>query len=266
MSEHGPATTEPWLTLPEYGRMPVAARSGLAPINGIKMYYATYGAGSPVLLVHGGLVHADVWARQVTELMRDHLVIVADSRGHGRSTRTQVPLSYELMASDYVALLDFLKIAKVDLVGWSDGGIIGLQIAMAHPERLHRLFAHGANITVDGIAPDAFSNPVSTAWIDLMEADYVRLSATPDQFDTLVGRFSEMAATQPDWSDADVGTITTPVTIALGDHDEVITRAHADHMVEVIPGSKLVILPGTSHFSMVQAPAEYNAALREFLQ
>ena len=106
-----------WMSVPTPGAMPAPVSTGMAPVNGIEMYYATYGAGDPVLLIHGGLGHADIWAAQVTDLMKDHLVIVADSRGHGRSTRTEEPFGYDLMASDYIALLDFLGIGKVDLVG-----------------------------------------------------------------------------------------------------------------------------------------------------
>src|SRR5438552_9322573 len=144
---------ERWLTLPEPPPMPPATQSGKAPVNGIEMYYAVYGSGDPILLVHGGLGHADIWANQVADLMKDHKVIVADSRGHGRSTRNADPYGYDLMASDYLALLDYLKVDKVDLVGWSDGGIIGIDIAMNHPERLRRLFAQAANVTVDGVKP-----------------------------------------------------------------------------------------------------------------
>ena len=116
---------ERWQRLPEAPAMPVSKVAGYAPVNGIHMYYAVYGAGDPVLLIHGGLGHADLWAYQVKDLMKDHTVIVADSRGHGRSSRNAEAYSYELMASDYLALLDYLKFDKVALVGWSDGGIIG---------------------------------------------------------------------------------------------------------------------------------------------
>ena len=110
-----------------------ADRKRLAPANGIEMYYAVFGAGDPVLLIHGGLGHADIWASQVATRSKTHKVIVADSRGHGRTTRNQQPFGYDLMASDYLALLDFLKIDKTALVGWSDGGIIGIDIALNHP-------------------------------------------------------------------------------------------------------------------------------------
>jgi pimeloyl-ACP methyl ester carboxylesterase len=254
-----------WMTVPHAGPMPEAASSGMAPVNGIEMHYATFGAGDPVLLIHGGLGHADIWSAQVADLMKDHLVIVADSRGHGRSTRTEAPFGYDLMAEDYVALLDFLKIAKVDLVGWSDGGIIGLDIAMKHPERLDHLFAQAANITIDGVDPGVGTNAVFGSYINWMSEDYKAMSPTPDQFDAFVAQISEMWATQPNWADADVTKIAVPTAIALGDHDEAITRAHTDHMAAVIPGSQLVTLPGVSHFAMLQAPDEYTAAVRAFI-
>lgn len=251
-----------WMTVPDAPAMPAPASTGMAPVNGIEMYYATYGAGSPVLLIHGGLGHADLWANQVADLMTDHLVIVADSRGHGRSTRDAQPYGYDLMASDYVALLDHLKVDKVDLVGWSDGGIIGLDIAMKHPDRLNRLFAHAANITTDGVDPSVAEDEVFGAYIGKMAGDYAKMSPTPDQFDAFVAQISEMWATQPNWADADVAKITVPTTIVLGEHDEAITRAHTDKITSLIPGATEVILPGVSHFAMLQDPAGYTAAIR----
>ena len=254
-----------WMTVPDAPAMPAAATSGLADVNGIKMYYATYGAGEPVLFVHGGLGHSDIWANQVADLMKDHLVIVADSRGHGRSSRTEDPFGYDLMSSDFVALLDFLKIDKVDLVGWSDGGIIGLDIAMTHPERLKSVFAQAANITTDGVDPAVATDAVFNAYIGKMAVDYGRMSPTPDQFDAFVAQISNMWATQPNWTDAQVAAITVPVAIVAGEYDEAILRAHTDKMAGLIPGAKLVILPEASHFAMLQAPDEYSAAVRAFI-
>jgi pimeloyl-ACP methyl ester carboxylesterase len=251
-----------WMTVPDAPPMPAAASTGMAPVNGIEMYYATYGAGAPILLIHGGLGHADLWSNQVADLMADHLVIVADSRGHGRSTRDAQPYGYDLMAEDYVALLDHLKVDKVDLVGWSDGGIIGLDIAMKHPERLNRLFAHAANITVDGVDPSVAEDAVFGAYIGAMAGDYAAMSPTPGEFDPFVAQISEMWATQPNWPDAEVAKITVPTAVVLGEHDEAITRAHTDKIAALIPGSTLVILPGVSHFAMLQDPAAYTAAIR----
>lgn len=254
-----------WMTIPEAPAMPAPASTGMAPVNGIEMYYATFGAGDPVLLIHGGLGHADVWANQVADLMQDHLVIVADSRGHGRSTRTEEPFGYRLMASDYLALLDYLKIDKVDLVGWSDGGIIGLDIAMTHPERLDHLYANAANITTDGVDPAVATDAVFGAYIERMAGDYAKMSPTPGEFEGFVGQISEMWATQPNWSDAEVAAIALPVAVVAGDHDEAILRAHSEKMAALIPGADLVILPDASHFAMLQAPGEYTASVRAFI-
>lgn len=256
---------ERWQRLPEPPAMPVSNVAGYAPVNGIQMYYAVYGAGDPVLLVHGGLGHADLWANQVRDLMKDHTVIVADSRGHGRSSRNAEAYSYDLMAADYLALLDYLKFDKVALVGWSDGGIIGLDIAMKHPERLSKLFAHAANVTVDGVDPKVMESKVFNAYIGRMGEAYAKMSRTPDQFDAFVEQIGQMWASQPNWSDAELAKITVPTAIVLGDHDEAITRAHTEHMAQVIPGARLVILPDASHFAMLQDPKGYTKAVRDFL-
>ena len=254
-----------WASIPPPPPMPTPVSTGTAPVNGIQMYYATYGAGNPVLLIHGGLGNADIWSNQVIDLMKDHLVIVADSRGHGRSTRTADPFGYDLMSSDYLALLDYLKVDKVDLVGWSDGGIIGLDIAMHHPERLKHLFAQAANITTDGVDPGVMNDKVFGQYIDWMGKEYVKLSPTPDQYDAFVTQISNMWATQPNWSDAEVSAIKVPTVIAAGDHDQAILRAHTEKIASLIPGAKLVILPETSHFAMMQAPEDYTAAVRAFI-
>ncbi len=139
----------------------------MAEVNDIKMYYAEYGEGDPILFIHGGLGNAEVWGHQVADFAKDHLVIVADSRGHGRSTRSQQPFGYDLMTSDYVALLDYLKIDKVTLVGWSDGGIIGIDMAMKHPEKLTRVIAQAANVTTDGVKADFMDNKTFNDYINV---------------------------------------------------------------------------------------------------
>jgi pimeloyl-ACP methyl ester carboxylesterase len=257
--------TERWQQLPSPMPMPAAEKSGTAPVNGIEMYYAVYGKGAPVLLIHGGLGYADIWGAQVADLSKDHMVIVADSRGHGRSTRNADPYSYDLMSSDYVALLDYLKIDKTALVGWSDGGIIGLDIAMNHPERLTKVFAQAANSKVDGVKPDVMQNKTFAGYIDKAGEVYRKISPTAGEYDAFVEQISNMWASQPNWSDDDLKKIKTPVAIVLGDHDEAITREHTDYMAKTIPGAKLVILKDASHFAMLQDPEGYNKAVRDFI-
>jgi pimeloyl-ACP methyl ester carboxylesterase len=256
---------ERWQTLPEPAAMPKVDESGYAKVNGIDMYYAVYGAGDPVLLIHGGLGHADIWASQVTELAKTHKVIVADSRGHGRSSRDAQPFAYDLMASDYLALLDHLKVDKTAIVGWSDGGIIGLDIAMKHPERLTRLYAQAANVTTDGVDPGVETNKTFGAYIERSGQDYAKMSKTPDQYEAFVGQISEMWKTQPNWTKEQLAKITVPTAIVLGDHDEAVKRDHTDYMASIIPGAELIILPNASHFAMLQAPDEYSKSVLEFI-
>jgi pimeloyl-ACP methyl ester carboxylesterase len=256
---------EVWQQLPAPPAMPAATETGYAPVNGIEMYYAVYGSGDPVILLHGGLGHSDVWGNQIPAFAEHYKVIVADSRGHGRSTRTAEPYSYSLMASDVTALMDHLKIDKAAIVGWSDGGIIGLDIAMNHPERVTKLFAFGANTNVAGLRPDIAENAVFSKYIENAGKDYERLSKTPKDYDAFVTQISEMWATQPDYKPEQLAKITAPTVIADGEHDEAIRQEHNEEMARLIPGAKLVILPGVSHFAMWQNPEVFNKAVLDFL-
>ena len=256
---------EIWQTLPPFPPMPKADASGYAPVNDIQMYYAVYGSGEPLIMLHGGLGHSDVWGNQIPVFAQHFKVITADSRGHGRSTRSAQPYSYGLMASDVVALMDYLKIDKASIVGWSDGGIIGIDIAINHPERLNKLFAFGANTNVAGLRPDIDKSPVFNKYIEVAGEDYKRLSKTPDQYDAFVQQISQMWATQPDYKPEQLAKINVPVAIADGEHDEAIRQEHDVEMSKAIPGAKLVILPGVSHFAFLQKPDLFNQAVLDFL-
>lgn len=253
---------ERWETLPSFPPTPPAKASGMAPVNDIKMYYAEYGEGDPILFIHGGLGSADVWGNQVADFARDHRVIVADSRGHGRSTRSAQPFGYDLMTSDYVALLDYLKLDRVTLVGWSDGGIIGIDMAMKHPEKLTRVIAQAANVTTDGVKADVMTNKTFSDYINAAGESYKKLSPTPNEYDAFVNQISAMWASQPAWTAADLGKIAVPVTLAIGDHDEAVKLDHTEMMAKEIPGAKLVILKDASHFAMLQDPEGYDAMIR----
>lgn len=257
--------TERWQTLPSAPPPIEMARHGHVQNQGANLYYAITGNGSAVLLLHGSLGSADDWGYQISALAAYHTVIVMDSRGQGRSTRDARPFSYGLMADDVVALLDALKIDKVDVVGWSDGANIGLDLAMRHSGRIGKLFAFGANTRVSGMSGDPEKQPIFPLVMARMAADYARLSPTPKAFDTVAEEMSRMWATEPDWTDEQLGTIKSPVWIVDGDHEEFIKREHTEHIASAIPGAGLMILPNVSHFAPMQAPALFNAAVLQFL-
>lgn len=258
---------EPWQTLPPTPKLPPALRSGYAEVNGIRMFYAVFGQGSPVLLLHGGLANSNYWGDIIPILVRHHFeVIVADSRGHGRSTRTAAPFSYELMAADTLALLDRLKLRRVDLIGWSDGAIIGLEIARHHPERLRHLFAYGANADPSGARDDIESNQTFAHYLERTRAEYRALSATPGDYESFVAQVQAMWAREPNLTAAELAAIRVPTAIADGAHEEAIKREHTEYMARTIPGATLIILPDASHFGALQSPKEFAAAVLGFLR
>ncbi|HKN00453.1 MAG TPA: alpha/beta fold hydrolase [Candidatus Binataceae bacterium] len=253
-----------WMILPPTPTLPKAVSSGLAPVNGIRLWYAEFGHGTPVIMLHGGLANSDYWGLQVRALASRYHVIVMDSRGHGRSSRTNAPISYDLMFSDVLALMDYLHIDKAAMVGWSDGAIVGLDIAIHHPDRLTRLFAFAANSNPSGVK-DVNQSPVFTAMIARAAKQYAQLSPTPTQYQSFLADIEHMWATQPDFTDAQLRHIPVPTWIVDGDHDEAIKREDTDHMASLIPGAGELILPDVSHFAFLQDPAMFNEALLHFL-
>jgi pimeloyl-ACP methyl ester carboxylesterase len=256
---------EAWKQLPDLSPMSEAKQSGYAPVNGIEIYYSIYGEGPPLVMLHGGLANSEYFASQIPVFAEDYTVIVMDSRGHGRSTRDARPYSYSLMASDVVATMDYLNIAKASIVGWSDGGIIGLEIAMDYPERIDKLFAFGANTNVAGLKPNIDKDPVFSNYIERAGKEYARLSKTPTEYEAFVNQISQMWATQPDYKPEQLAKIKARVAISDGEHDEAIRPEHNIEMTKAIPGAKLVILPGVSHFAFLQNPALFNIAVLAFL-
>ena len=264
------AHAEPqWLILPPTPTLLQAAQSGYAPVNDIKIWYASFGSkdprAEPVILLHGGLANANYWGNQVKALQSRYRVIVMDSRGHGRSSRDDKPYGYDLMASDVIALMDFLKIPKAAIIGWSDGAIIGLDIALTHPERLTKLFAFAANSDPSGVS-DITSSPVFNAFIARAEKEYEKLSPTPTEYKAFLGQIEKMWETQPNWTADDLGRIAVPVWIVDADHDEAIKRENIEFMAANVPNAGLLLQPEVSHFSFIQDPEQFTADVLHFLQ
>jgi len=254
----------PWERLPETPSLPHPQRSGTVAANGVKLWYAEFGHGAPVILLHGGLGNSNYWGLQVPALAPHFRVIVVDSRGHGRSTRNAEPITYHQMAMDVVALMDALHIPQAAVVGWSDGAIIGLDIAINHPERLTRLFAFGANSDPSGVK-DPGASPTFAAYATRTTQEYKKLSPTPAQFSAFHDQLNRMWNAEPHFSDAQLRGISVPTWIVDGDRDEIIKRENTDHMASLIPGAGELILPRVSHFAFLQDPKQFNEVLLHFL-
>ena len=249
------------------GELPTPTASGLLPVNDIQMYYAQYGEeGKPLILLHGGLGNADYFANQIPAFVdAGYQVFAFDSRGHGRSNVTETPIGYALMASDVLAAMDALGIDKADLVGWSDGGIIGLDIAINHPERLNKLVAYGANYIPAGVKSDIGESVVFNAYIEQALADYALLNPNPENVDAFLANIGNMWATEPNFSEEQMRGITTPTLILDGWQEEAIYPQHDFDMAELIPNAELTLMPGIGHFAMFLTPEMFNSIVLNYL-
>lgn len=235
-------------------------------INGADIYFEVYGEGDPVLLIHGGLGNGDYFANQIPALVdAGFQVIVMDSRGHGRSSFDDQPIGYTLMSEDVVGLMDHLKIDKADLVGWSDGGIIGIELAIKHPERMNRVVAYGANVDPTGVRLDIGTNDYFNAYINAAAEDYLKISPAPERWDEFLGNIGNMWATEPNYTDEELLTITTPILILDGATEEAIDLNQTKWMALLIPSADLKIMDGTGHFAMFEQPDTFNQIVIDYL-
>lgn len=258
------AALHAWEQVPFPPAMPAATKHGHVEVGAARIYYASYGSGDAVILLHGGLGHADVWGFQLPALA-SYRVIALDSRGHGRSTKTSEPLSYSTMANDVIAVMDKLGVARAAIVGWSDGAIIGIHLAMTQPTRVSRVVAFGANVTKAGYRPEFAEGKPNAAigkYIEQMTADYTRMAVEVEKTMTAVG---ELYSREPAYTPEQLARITVPILIIDGDHDEAIRPEHNAEMARWIPGAKLVMLEGLSHFALWQDPQRFNEQMTSFL-
>jgi pimeloyl-ACP methyl ester carboxylesterase len=243
-----------------------ASESGYVVHEGARIWYSTLGSGTPVILLHGGLGHSGNWGYQVPSLIENGFrVVVIDSRGHGRSTRDQRPYSYELMASDVVAVMEALQIENAFLVGWSDGACIGMILGATIPSRVSGVFFFACNMDPTGTKPFE-TTPILNRCVARHRKDYAELSPAPDCFDDLVTDLALMQRTQPNYSAEDLGKIRVPVTVVQSQHDEFIRRDHAEHLARSIPNARFLVLEEASHFAPLQRPQQFSASILEFLR
>jgi len=247
--------------------LPEASIEGYVENKGAKIWYAVYGVGMPVILLHGGLGHSGNWGGQVPVLIENgYQVILIDSRGHGRSTRNDQPYSYQLMASDVTAVMDSLCIERAGFIGWSDGADTALVLADMAPLRAAGVLFFGCNMDDNGTKQITDYGPTLTRCFSRHTKDYARLSSTPGQFASLVDDLGLMQRTQPNYSAQDLERINVPVWVVYSENDEFIKQEHAEYLAATLPKANLIILKDVSHFAPLQRPDEFNATMLAFLE
>lgn len=266
-----------WMTV---GMAQQKLTTGYAPANGLKMYYEIHGKGEPVVLLHGAFMSiSDNWATWVAELAKTRKVIAVEMQGHGRTGDIARDITYENLSDDISALLDYLKISRADIVGYSLGAGAAMQCAIRHPEKVRKVVSISAPIRHDGWVKEANDFWPSFSWELFkgtpMEAEYKRLSPTPDKFPEFVNHIKAMAMRPYDFGSDKLKATKAPMFFIHGDADGV----RLEHIMEMYrlkgggpygdmgprSASRLAILPNTTHVTLMERMAMIVPMISDFL-
>ena len=236
-------------------------RGKFVQVNDIKMYYEIYGHGKPVVIIHGNEQSIANLRFQISYFSRRYQVIVADSRGHGQSELGNGDLTYEQMADDWADLLNQLNVDSANIIGWSDGGIIGLLLAIHYPSSVGKVAAMGANLQPDTSA--VYSWAVN--WVKEQEqiADSIIALNNATRNWHLRKQYLNLLGTQPHIAVTDLHKISSPVLILASDKD-IIREEHTILMYQNIPQAHLCIFPGATHMIPVENPDLFNQTVFNF--
>ena len=254
--------------MPIVSEIPAESGAGrTAELRGIRMYYELEGEGPPLLLLHGGAGDCRQFDHQRPDFARRHRLILPDSRAQGRSSDRPGPLTYHEMAEDVVALLDRLGIARADVMGWSDGGNIGIDLAIHHPDRIGHVVTFGSNFSPDGLEAGAFEwNRTATAasFGPEMKVSWTARNPEPDHYEDAMNKILEMWRTEPRFTADELASIRAPSLICAGEHD-VVRLDHTLALAAAIPTAESWIVPGASHGAMLERPDLVNPRVLAFL-
>ena len=253
--------------------------TGYAPVNGLKMYYEVHGSGDPVVLLHGAFMTISSETEWIAELAKTRKVIAVEMQGHGRTADISRPMSAANFADDVAALLDYLKIPRADVIGYSMGGGVAMQCAIRHPEKVRKVVSISAALSKDGWVKEAAESiPEITAELfkgTPIEAEYKKLSPTPDAFPEFVKHVVESAKTPDDIGAERLKATKAPIFFIHGDADGVRLE-HVAEMFRLKGGgthgdmgprseSRLAILPNTSHVALMERTAVIVPMVNDFL-
>jgi len=243
-----------------YGRNPAVGK--YADIRGFKMYYETYGKGEPLLIIHGNGGSINNFLYQIPYFAKNYQVIIADSRAQGKSVDPTDSLSYEMMTDDLNALLDKLQLKSCYVIGWSDGGINGLLLAIRHPDKVKKLAVTGANLWPDSTAVDPFVYKWALSYNKMLQDTIKKLTTRlPEAKNQL--KLARLLSYQPHITVQQLGAITCPTLVIGGDHDVILPK-HTMLIAQSIPNSYLWIIPNSGHSTPVVKKDQFNQVVSDF--
>lgn len=228
--------------------------AGYVQVNGLNMYFEEHGEGSPLVLLHGGVLTVESLAAILPELAKNHRVIAPELQGHGHTADIDRPITVEALAEDVVGLLDHLGVERAAVFGFSLGGFVALRMALEHPGRVTALVAASATFRPDGYHAD-ITDPELWATSTRMPTEddframrdaYVRVAPDPGHFEAFMAKTSAAAQSFGGWPEEELRGITVPTMVVVGDHD-FVRMEHAVEMRGLIPGAGFAVLPGTTH-------------------
>lgn len=239
-----------------------------APVNGLQLYYEEHGTGRPLVLLHGGMLDIDAsFGHLIPLLAPSHRLIGIDLQGHGRTADVEREPSYPNLADDVVALLDHLGLERVDVLGFSLGGLVALELGMRHPERVDRLVVAAAHYRPDGyhdLEGAAADRLPTEAEFAAMRTEYERVAPDPGHFDAFLERMNVVVHGHAGWTPDQLRSITAPTLLVIGDTDFVRIE-HAAEMHELIPHAQLAVLPATRHTEVIDRADVLVPMLARFL-
>lgn len=237
--------------------------SGYAPVNGLRMYYEGHGQGGPgrpLVLLHGGLQTIELsFGAVLGQLAAERQVIATELQGHGRTADIERDLEPGLLAGDVAALLDHLGVDQADVLGFSLGGTVAVQLALDHPDRVGRLIPVSVSYAGDGYHQE-ISDPARHATSTRMPTEedfrqmreaYARVAPDPGHFDAFWAKTARAAGSLKGWTPGELGRITAPTLLVFGDHD-FVRLEHAVQVHGLIPGAQLAVLPGATHVGVLR--------------
>ncbi|MDO5980338.1 alpha/beta fold hydrolase [Flavivirga spongiicola] len=233
-----------------------------AEINETKIYYEAYGKGEPLLLIHGNGGNIESMGNQIDYFKTKYRVIIADNRGHGKSELKTDSLTYAQITKDWDGLVNYLKLDSINIIGWSDGGIVGLKMGISGKSKINKIVAMGANLRPDSTAVNSWAVKSVMKSKKMVQSKIQEQDTTQDW--NLQNQLLGLLGDQPNIPTKDLSKIKAKVLIIAGDED-IIRNKHSLEIYNNIPKAQLCIMPGETHFTPASNPELFNTIVNKFL-